>query len=116
MDGREGMGAWQRAAAAVAAAGFLTVAAMTVLPHTEVRTVGGQTVEICTATGIELAVIGPDGAPMPEAGLFGHVLGCGECVARSAILVGTMGLAATLLAIGAALGRAQGRRAAPFGA
>jgi hypothetical protein len=103
MDGREGMGAWQRAAAVVVAAGFLTVAAMTVLPHTAVRTVGGQTVEICTATGIELAVIGP------AAGLFGHVLGCGECVARSAILLGSLGLAAAILALGAARGRAQGR-------
>ncbi|MFN8720005.1 MAG: hypothetical protein ACK5YI_04200 [Rhodospirillales bacterium] len=109
MDGREGMGAWQRAAAVVVAAGFLTVAAMTVLPHTAVRTVGGQTVEICTATGIELAVIGPDGAPVPAAGLFGHVLGCGECVARSAILLGSLGLAAAILALGAARGRAQGR-------
>ncbi len=112
MDGREGTGPWQRAAAAVAAAGFLTVATMTVLPHTAVRTVGGQTVEICTATGIELALIGPDGAPVPAAGLFGHVLGCGECVARSVVLVGTLGLAATLLAIGSARGRAQGRESA----
>ena len=44
--------------------------------------------------------------------LFGHVLGCGECVARSAVLVGTLGLAATLLAIGSARGRAQGRESA----
>ena len=112
MDGREGLGAWQRAAALVVAAGFVTVAAMTVLPHAEVRTVGGETVEICTATGIALAVIGPDGAPVPTTGLFGHVLGCGECVARSAILLGSLGLAGLVLAAGAARGRAKGREGA----
>jgi len=115
MGGREGMDAWQRAAAVVVAAGFVTVAAMTVLPHSEVRTVGGEPVEICTATGIELAVIGPDGAPVQTAGLFGHVLGCGECVVRSAVLLGSLGLAGLLLAVGAAVGRTEGRRPVTIG-
>ena len=105
MDGRGGRGAWRRAAAAVAVAGFVTVSAMTVLPHTAVRVVGGETVEICTATGIELAVIGPDGLPVAVPGLFGHVVGCADCVARSAILLGTLGLAGFLLAVGTAADR-----------
>jgi hypothetical protein len=112
MDGRGGTGAWNGAAALVAAAGFLAVALLTVLPHTEVRTVGGATVEICTPTGITLAVLGPDGVPRPPAGPFDHVIGCRLCVAKTAILGGTMGLAAILLAVGPAAGRGGRRRRA----
>lgn len=112
MDGREGTGASHGAAALVAAAGLVAVALLTVLPHTEVRSVGGVTVEICTPTGIAPAVLDPHGTPLRPAGPFDHLSGCRICVAKTAILVGTMGLAGLLVVAGPAIGRGGRRRRA----
>jgi hypothetical protein len=112
MDGRGGRGVWHGAAALVAAAGILAVALLNVLPHTEVRTVGDVTVEICTPTGIALAVLATDGTPLPPAGPLDHLFGCRLCVAKSGILAGTMGLAGALVVAGPAIGRGGRRRRA----